>query len=295
LPRFVAKIIAVAVPAIPNGLKSREVFAMDSATIYTVICGMPRCGTRQFTDFLSKDERICIQGEIKTSLIPYMRDLLLRADSEYDSGKQQKYFSRKRLEAVIQLFSLFSKGAKAFKPSASLHGFKTPNAELCYKELFSMILPSVDRLVFFYCIRNIKDCFLSLSAMPWFNRTPEQFIDRYIKSLKTAIKINKKTKKESSKTSIYTLHLDDFIAAEDKAHWLISKLYAPIGIDLPLARATDYIEKTGNRNSTVRMIGTKRETELAPDINAFFQTKKEKVNTIIAEFNTVFGTNLATL
>ena len=268
---------------------------MDTATIYSVICGMPRCGTRQFTDFLSKDERICIQGEIKTSLIPYMHDLLLRADSEYDSGKQQKYFNRKRYDAVIQLFSLFSKGAKAVKPSASLHGFKTPNAELCYKELCSMILPSVDRLIFFYCIRHIKDCFLSLSAMPWFNRTPEQFIARYIKSLKTAIKINQKTKKERSKISIYILHLDDFIAAEDKARWLISKLYDPIGINLPLARATDYIETTGNRNSTARMIGTKRETELAPGINAFFQTQKEKVNTMIAEFNTVFGTNLATL
>jgi hypothetical protein len=268
---------------------------MSTGTIYSVICGMPRCGTRQFADFLNKEDRACIQAEIKASLIPYIYDLLMKADSEYESGKQQKHFLKKRYEAIVELFSLFSKGARAVKPSASLHGFKTPNAEFYYEALCAMILPSFERLVFFYCIRNIKDCFLSLSAMPWFNRTPEQFISRYLKSLKTAIKIHKKTKKENSKTSIGILHLDDFIGAEDKASWLISKLYAPVEIDLPLARATTYIETTGNRNSTVRMIGTKRETELAADINNFFQTKMEEVNPIVAEFNKVFGAHLATL
>jgi hypothetical protein len=45
---------------------------------FTVLCGMPRCGTRQFADFLNAHPRLCLQGEIRSGLVntiprPWMR------------------------------------------------------------------------------------------------------------------------------------------------------------------------------------------------------------------------------
>ena len=228
-------------------------------------------------------------------MIACMHDLVFRADKVYNTGRQQKYFVGKRYEVISELFSLFSKGARVVKHTALVHGFKTPNAEFYHKMLCSMILPSVDRLVFLYCIRSIKDCFLSLSAMSWFNSTPEEFIDRYIKSLKTSIAIKRQTKKENSKTNIRPLHLDEFIGVEDKASWLKTKLFGAVGVELSLVQAKEYFETTDNRNATIRATGSRRETELDADTSKIFQAKMKSINSVIAEFNDVCEATLASL
>jgi hypothetical protein len=268
---------------------------MKDGSIYSIVCGMPRCGTRQFTDFLNRDDRICIQAEIRSGLIPHIYKLVMTADDEYMNGKQQKYFNEKRYAAVVELFSFFSKGPRKFKETASFQGFKTPGAELQHKMLCSIILPSVHELVFFYCIRNIKDCYLSLAAMPWFKRTPEQFINGYIKSLKRAIRIYQDSKSDNSKTRICMLHLDDFIASAGKADWISNKLFGPLGIILSQAEAEAYIQTTENRNSTLRATGSKRETVLSENVKKIFQSKIDEVNTVVANFNDAFGANLASL
>ena len=266
---------------------------MKDGSIYSIVCGMPRCGTRQFADFLNRDDRICIQGEIRSTLIPYISKLVLKADNEYKSGKLQKYFSKKkRYDAAVELFSLFSKGRRYKKKTALIHGFKPPGAELQHKVLCSVILPSVNKLIFFYCIRNIKDCFLSLSAMPWFRRTAEQFISRYIKSLKTAITVEQKSNNENAKTRICILNLDDFIATEEKANWIKQKLFSPLGIELSFSEAQAYINTTENRNSTMRATGTKRETVLPEAVSEIFQCKIDEINKVVADFNNIFEASL---
>lgn len=265
---------------------------MSTFSNYVILCGMPRCGTRQFADLLDRDDRVCLQGEIKQSMILPIYELVKAADAGYVDGTQLKYYQKKRALAVAELFSFFSKANRSVKPEASIHGFKTPNIEFLHEMLSAIFLPSTDRLNYLYCIRNIKDCYLSLISMVWFKSTLELFIARYIRSLKTAVDLNNISKLDGSKIAVGILNLDGYIEAKDKADWVISRIYSPLGVDITKEQAIEIVATTENRNATERATGKQRSKNVTDEMHAVFLRNKKAINSAVAEFNDVFGENL---
>jgi hypothetical protein len=265
---------------------------MSNFSNYVILCGMPRCGTRQFADLLDRDDRVCLQGEIKQSMILPIYELVKAADAAYVDGTQLKYYQKKRALAVAEMFSFFSKANRNVKLEPSIHGFKTPNIEFLHEMLSAIFLPSTDRLNYLYCIRNIKDCYLSLTSMVWFNKTQEQFIARYIRSLKTAVELSNISKMDGSKVAVGILNLNSYIEAQDKADWLISRIYRPLGIDIAKEQAIKIVSTTENRNATERATGKSRPKNVTDEVHAVFLKNKNAINSAVVEFNDAFGESL---
>lgn len=252
---------------------------------FVIVCGLPRSGTRQFTDILNQDPRICLQAEVSPVLIPKMHDLLSAADRAYARHSSLPGYLAKRAEIIVQLLSGFSKGRRNIKPSAVVHGFKTPSVEKRYKTLCEMILPSYGALNFFFCVRGFTDCYLSLSSMPWFNKTPEEYTNIYVKSLATAVKIGSLPEKA---VSISCLNLDEFITAEDKGTWLHDHLFSRVPVSISKERSGKYYSKTRNINATKRVTGEDRRNALSDSEATYFSSRLQEINQSIQAFNQHF-------
>jgi len=290
-----SKAAASSRPVLANECSTPVAKADSVAThlpLHVILCGMPRCGTRQFTDFLNQESSICLQGEIKQSLIDPIRQMVEAADRVYADGAYSGRYRKKRAQLLLQLFSHLSKSYPFHKPSATIHGFKTPGIEKAYQTLNSLFLPSTHRLVYFYCIRNISDCYLSLCSMPWFKATPKQFVAKFLRSLTAARQIKASPEAEKGQVAIEILNLDAFIASTDRAQWLATRLFAPVDLQPKAAWLQSIASTTGNRNSTERATGKKRDTQLPADVRGIFLAEKESINAAIQEFNEVFNETL---
>jgi hypothetical protein len=266
---------------------------MSVLPAYIVLCGMPRCGTRQFSDFINRDERVCLQAEIHKPLVESVHTLVTHADKVYGAGKKSKLYTEKRCIIVPELFGYISKVSKNTKETAVIHGFKTPGIEECHQQLSELLLPSTQKLVYLYSIRNIKDCYLSISSMSWFKSTQKRFIGKYISSLRDAIALHKSAQKKGSKIQVSALNLDDYIASNDKPAWINERLYRPVGIDISHERAAELIKTTKNTNATARITGKERPTELSLPMHLMFMANQRRINNAVRDFNATFGENLA--
>lgn len=265
-----------------------------SAERFVVLCGMPRCGTRQFTDFLNADERICIQGEIAHPILKKMADLIDTAEAIYATGNKERYFSRKKAAATAAMFAYFSKANPMFKRGATIQGFKTPNAEVFAPEIFQVLMNGAASVRFMYCIRNIEDCYLSLVAMPWFGQSEEQFIQRYLKSLRRALSLRSEVASSGAEGSLAVLNLDQFIRAKDQAKWIKEELFDAIGVPVTLERARILVDTVGNSNSTVNTTGVVRKKELSDQAYRVFERHRSEIEADVSEFNQRFDESLDT-
>lgn len=255
---------------------------------YVIVCGPPRSGTRQFADFLNAHEDVCLQAEINPKLISPIRELLKEADAVYGDSQKKNIYEKKRADAVSAMFSFFSKGNIFEKPDCRVQGFKLPHAELHSGNLNEIITPSFQRLNYFYCIRNLKDTYLSLMAMPWFRASPDQFFKKYVKSLKAAIQMDGKA---NGGAVINVVSLDGFLESRDRGEWLLRNLFLPIGIQPNSKTLNEYIDNSINKNSSSRKNLTKPNEFDEDAISDYFKNKKEILEWT-ASFNRAFGTNL---
>lgn len=266
---------------------------MSLLPAYIVLCGMPRCGTRQFSDFISSDDRVCLQAEIRKQLVESVHTLVTHADRVYGAERKSKLYTQKRCAIVPELFGYISKVSKNAKETAIIHGFKTPGIEECHQQLSEILLPSTQRLVYLYSIRNIKDCYLSISSMSWFKSTQKRFIGKYISSLRDAIALHKSAHKKGSKIHVSALNLDDYIASTDKPAWIMQRLYTPVGLHIPYERAAEIVQTTQNTNATARITGKERPSETSLPMHLMFMANQRRINNAIRDFNATFGENLA--
>ncbi|PTR06000.1 hypothetical protein [Novosphingobium sp. GV061] len=260
---------------------------------FIVLCGMPRCGTRQFADFLNAHPRLCLQGEIRSGLIQTIRATLAAGDRAYATGYAANYYRQKRAQGVIDLFTLLSKARRISKPGADLHGFKCPQMERQSAAISAIVQPAFARLVWLHCIRNPADCWLSLKAMPWFSDDMDQFVERYCDSLDQARAIADAPAAEGLDTRISPLDLDAFIAAADKPGWLGCQLFAPLGLAPSPEELTRIATTTDNRNATARATGNARATVLGAADHDDMARHAGRLEEAIAAYNARFGTALA--
>ncbi len=260
---------------------------------FLVVCGMPRSGTRQFSDFLNRHPDIAIQGEILDALVPCIRDMMVAGDAAYGTGNSSKNYRIKRARIVIDNFSGFSKGKRVSKPKSEIVGFKTPRVERRYKDLILIAGDSFQTTEYFYCIRNIADCYLSLLAMPWFAASPYSYIKNYISSLSDAVKLGKISKKGGSRVALRVLNLDDFIRSDSKTDWLSDRMFSVLPITTEPAWLEEIAANTENRNATENAVGKKRAKTLPNEALEVFQRQHAKIERAVNRFNLTFNENLS--
>lgn len=260
---------------------------------FVVVCGMPRCGTRQFADFMSRHTSVALQGEISNPVVPIIRKAVEAADQLYPAGYAADAIARKRPHTIIQMFGSFSKTMPIHVPDARIHGFKSPSAELMHRDLNKLLLPSFPQIQYFYCIRNPIDCYLSLSSMPWFAMDAKDYIDRYITSISAASQIAKISSEGRRRVVISTLNLDSFIATKDKAMWLRQRVFAPLKIAPSVEWLAKITETTENRNATERVTGTRRGKSIKPEALAVFREHEAKLQQAVDVFNATFKETLS--
>lgn len=266
--------------------------ALHPDEVFVVVCGMPRSGTRQFADFLNRHPAIAVQGEIRHSLIRSVRKLLSAADAAYPSGYAASYYHKKRARAVSDLFSGLSKGRRVSKPKATIFGFKTPLAEHYRTYVTEIVGDSFAHTNYFYCIRNVVDCYLSLIEMPWFLDGPNEYITSYINSLGDAVALHEQAAASGSRLSIGVLNLDDFIRSEAKPAWVEARLFAPLPITPDPAWIDEIVGSTSNRNATEKATGKRRKKELAGPAAEVFLHRRAEIEQAVAQFNAAFSENL---
>ncbi|GHC97449.1 hypothetical protein [Novosphingobium pokkalii] len=260
---------------------------------FTVLCGMPRCGTRQFADFLNAHPRLCLQGEIRSGLVNTIRATLDAGDRAYASGYAANYYRQKRAQGVIDLFTLLSKARRISKPGADLHGFKCPQIERQSAAITAIVRPAFATLHWLHCIRNPADCWLSLKAMPWFSDSLDQFVTRYCDSLDQARAIAEAPAVEGLAVDIHALDLDAFIAAPDKPAWLGQHLFGPLDVAVAPEALARIVAGTDNRNATERATGSARPKVLSAEDHAGLRRHAGRLDDAIGAYNTRFGTALA--
>jgi hypothetical protein len=234
---------------------------------FVVLCGMPRCGTRQFADFLNAHPRLCLQGEIRSGLLGTIRATLDAGDSAYASGYAANYYRQKRAQGVIDLFTLLSKRggsasrgptctgsnarrwsarARRSPPSSARH---SPRCTGCtYPQSGRLLAVAHGHAVVF--------------------RQPRPVRGRYCDSLDHARAIAERSGAErggtetgaprdarrppplAMGTTIAALDLDAFIASADKPGWLGQHLFAPLGLAPSAAELAHFAATTDNRNAT---------------------------------------------
>lgn len=259
---------------------------------FVVLCGMPRCGTRQFADFLNAHPRLCLQGEIRSNLVGTIRATLAAGDRAYASGYAANYYRQKRAQGVIDLFALLSKARRISKPVADLHGFKCPQMERQSAAITAIVQPAFRRLNWLHCIRNPADCWLSLQAMPWFSDSLDAFVDRYCASLDQARTIADAAAPDGLDVSMTPLDLDAFIAAADKPAWLGKNLFASLGLALSGDELARIVATTDNRNATERATGSARAKVLSPQDHAAMAGHGARLDAAISAYNARFGAAL---
>lgn len=272
----------------------RKKRAPASKKIYGVVCGMPRCGTRNFASLLNKYRHFAIQAEIPFPLLEGALKLIQNADSTFEKGnpKVPPIWRARRYDAIAGAIMLVSKANPLVRRNAIVQGFKLPNAEFESDLLDEVLLPSVSRVHYMYCIRNPVDCYLSLSAMPWFRRTAEGYIQNYIRSLNRICDMKQKAVASGAQVSFAIFNLDTFIAAKSQARWLSQNMFAPLDVEVSPKRCQLFLESMGYINSTKQATGKDREKTLPPDAIEVFQSKKPRLRHAIAKFNAVFEEDL---
>lgn len=256
---------------------------------FLVVCGLPRSGTRQFTDILNQHPAISVQGEISLGLIPKIRDILLYTEKTYRGRKAFDVFQRKRARLAIEIVSGLSQSNRIGNNNARIVGFKTPRAERHYKAIRDITGNSFIRLHYIFCIRRISDCYLSLSSMPWFKKSENQFIDMYIKSLLVAARIKDDA---LPKENISYAYLNEFVESSDKGSWIENTLFDPISIHTQKGDGLRFLSGTSNVNSTVSYTGKQKNNEFSKETLDLFSRRSLDIANAIDLFNKKFNASI---
>ena len=187
----------------------------------------------------------------------------MQADSDHEGHWSGKFFEERRTTAAVATIALMGKGKRAkLRVKKAVVGFKTPWVEFEYATL--SLLFGAERPTFFYCVRNLRDNYLSARAV--LSKSPETYLERARQSLETALKMM-----DDPNFSVHVLCLDQFLEAEDKGAFLAQNLFVPLPVARPSSEAaTAYLGNTSNRNATVRKLGKERPKTLPPEVRTLF-------------------------
>ena len=252
-----------------------------------IVGGFPRAGTRQFTDVLNAHPDVRVHGEIPRGTLRKVGELFVQADADYSGRWSRQFFERRRARAALVTIAALGKGkprGPRLDVKKAVVGFKTPWVELDHTTL--RLLFRGERPTFYYCVRNLRDNFLSARAV--LNKSPENYLGRTRQSLATALHLM-----DDPDFDLRVLSLDDFLGCEDAGTWLATNLFGALPIDgVVPGQATRYFGSTTNRNATVRKLGTRRPKTLEPAVQKLLADDQELAR-LSGEFQKRTGVDLA--
>ncbi|MFQ6554031.1 hypothetical protein AAD018_016945 [Aestuariibius insulae] len=210
-----------------------------------IIGGFPRAGTRQFCNLVNHVPGCRIQGEMDPTSYKMLAQFVQTVDENYVGRRMEKGYAKRRNEAVIEAYRLFSKTSRNDKVDwgdLKVVGLKKPLIERSYQDTKALFGPSNRSVTHFYCLRNIYSNFNSLAGA--FDYTIPHYKTRLSASISGLQKMV-----EDDFFDIRPLHLDGFVTS-DGPQWVQEKLYAPIGLEQSREEASLAIEQTTGSNRT---------------------------------------------
>lgn len=236
-----------------------------------IVGGFPRAGTRQFTDILNKHSEIAVKGEYYPKLVRLLLKAFEGADEVNENRWTNENYNKWRMRSALNAYAALSKGSNSpfdFK-MLKVAGFKSPRAELNFYELKKLI--GFNEVVFFYCLRNVKDNFLSENST--FNVGVEDYVEKTIGSMRAAIDIS-----EVSGVAFYILNLDDYISTEEKESWLNDNIFSRLNVSsLSEGDISNFLGKVKNTNATLNQ-GKVRRYELSDEEYKCIYENKELIS-----------------
>ncbi|MDR5860829.1 hypothetical protein FZZ93_15215 [Halomonas eurihalina] len=233
-----------------------------------IIGGFPRAGTRQFTDILNNHDNASIKGEFYPKVISSLLNVFQIAD-KINAGRWTGDNYRKwRMMSALNAYAAFSKGSNSPFDFQGLKvaGFKCPRAENNFLEIKEVI--GFERVVFFYCVRNVKESFLSENSS--FGVSVEDYVSKTTESMRSGLAVS-----ENENVDFQVLSLDEFLCAHDKTSWVIDNMlskFRELSFDEHDVR--NILGKVENTNATERH-GKKRRTRMTREECEFFNESSE--------------------
>ncbi len=229
-----------------------------------IVGGFPRAGTRQFTDIFNNHPEICIKGECWPKSFKMLANTFAQADIDHKGKRTENKYFGERIYSALNAYAFISKGTnKPFNfTNKKFLGFKKPRIEIHLNSI-DKLFGNHSKIIFFYCIRNLRDNFLSENSM--FNISAERFVERTQKSLDALNEIMRRPN-----YNFHIISLDEFIQSEDKGSWLSDNLFSKLPINnLNALNCQNYLVNTSNRNATIAK-GKHRKTTLSEEFSQFF-------------------------
>lgn len=234
-----------------------------------IIGGMPRAGTRQFTDILNKLDRVHIKGEVYRQSFNEACSLVSKANRDHAGRWSEPSYLKARLKTVLNIIAGISKGSNtpfAFD-GLEIVGFKCPRIEIDKDTIDCLFRNDVERLYFFYCIRNIKDNYLSEKSN--FSVSIERYVDRTVLSIRKLLEIH-----GDRVYKLQLLNLDDFISMKEKTLFIQNTIFQFLGdLDIEDNHCEELYKATTNRNAT-KNVGKQRLTTLTDREKEFFASHR---------------------
>lgn len=215
---------------------------------FCLIGGFPRSGTRQFLDILNRHPEFRMRGEIHRELIVALDQLVQKAESCHAGKWTEGNFRESRRRLVLENIRLLGKGGSSRQWPNQLEryriGFKMPYVEMVKPSLDHLLKPEFGGVDFFYCVRNLEQNFLSQKSKLGIRR--QRFMSNTIASIDALAEM-----KQDDFYRIQVLHLDDYLASDDRADWLKTKLFDFLNVEgVTDQDLKSFASNTPNRNKT---------------------------------------------
>ncbi|WP_376695224.1 hypothetical protein [Wenzhouxiangella sp. EGI_FJ10305] len=199
-------------------------------------------------DILNRHPQFWMRGEIHRDLIVALDQLVQTAEACHAGKWTEPNFRKARLRLILENIRLLGKGGASPGWPGRVEryriGFKMPYVELVKPSLDNLLKPEFDGVDFLYCVRGLEQNFLSQKSKLGIKK--KQFIANTIASIDAFNVMN-----QDDFYRVQILHLDQYLASDDRPGWLCRNLFGFLGVDGTSDEDVEsYIASTPNRNKT---------------------------------------------
>lgn len=269
---------------------------MEAAARLCIIGGLPRAGTRNLADLCNAHPEIRIHGEIRMreGLAGIQESLEMLEKYHRDSGRSYDKFMAERAGIVMALYAMYSKAPGAAFGQSDLKsgvvGFKSPRIFNQWKRLVKLFGDFEAPRVAFFCCRNIDENYLSHHTLGW-KTDPKSYLENLRNWLRHALEFGEWARGSRRGWEILPVHLNEYIASEDKGSWLVDRVYRHLVSGVTAEKAESYIAGTRNRNATLRAAGKPRREQLTDDERRAFE-KAGETHALVRQLNELMGVDV---
>ncbi|HWA91720.1 MAG TPA: sulfotransferase [Rhizomicrobium sp.] len=197
------------------------------------IMGMGRSGTTNALRVASAHPEIMLNGEISLAVVKQFFALLEQLERSYGKRDAMRdgWFERKA-DYIFSSFGYLAKGGRGKLErgsTARFRGHKAPRLETMFDSYEAHFASVGLKPRYFYCARNAFDCWRSYRNQNWNSYDAVgRFLEHYMASFETLKRIRAEVPDR-----VFVLNLDELKASGDPVGFYRTRLFAPLGLELP--------------------------------------------------------------